>query len=119
MTPQEHQQFRSSFESDIFASQNEDNNQSMRDSQQFLTRSKWVVIQSCLSEGEEGIRTHNRYRAQSRIGSRYYLEEKWRLVAVESIFDAAFCLQVGEEGDEVICFQDKKEWKNSFLDTDD
>ena len=119
MTPQEHQQFRSSFESDIFASQNEDNNESMRDSQQFLTRSKWVVIQSCLSEEEEGIRTHNRYRVQSRIGTRYYLEDKWRLIAIESIVDAAFCLQIGEKGDEVICFQDKKEWKNSFLDTDE
>lgn len=119
MSEEEHEEFRSSFDSDVLLHESMNNNQSIRDAHHFLTRSKWVVIQSCLSEAEEGIRDDNMYRVESRIASRYYLEEQWRLVEVESIVDTAYCLEVLDNGTDIVCFHDTSKWQSFFLDIEE
>ena len=37
----------------------------------YLSRTKWVVIQSCLSENDEGIHVKNEYRVDTKLGRRY------------------------------------------------
>ena len=114
MTEREHQQFWSEFDVNLLGGQNKNNNENVREAHQFLTRSKWVVVQSCLSEEEQGPRPASRYRLPSRMGERYYLEDRWRLVPVKSIIDVAFCLPIGVDGMDVIHLKDQNEWKNPF-----
>jgi hypothetical protein len=115
MTEEEHELFRSSLNFKGLDVQNEDMNQMVSNAHHYLTASKWVVIQSCLSHEEEGTHPNNNYRVEPKLGTRYYLESKWRLVPIETIVDIAYCLEIGNESKEVVCLDEKSEWYNHFL----
>ena len=111
MNDEEHNEFKSLFDhvdNDIV-----DNEDIRRHTYQYLNRSKWVVIQSCVTKEEEGVRPKNEYRRHSDIISRYYLENKWRILPIESIIHAAACVHVADS--DVIHIHDKSEWKKHFL----
>ena len=111
MNDEEHNEFKSMF--------NDNENHSSDDEEirshtyQYLTRSKWVVIQSCITKAEEGVRPKNEYRRQSNVIARYYLEKKWRILPIESIICPASCIHVLD--DDVIHIHEKSEWKKEFL----
>ena len=78
-----------------------------------------MVIQSCLSKSEEGSRSREKYSVDSNLSTRYYLEDKWRLVPIEAIAGPAFCYAVGTTTDDIVHVHDKSDWKNSFLNFDE
>lgn len=91
---------------------------------EYLTRTMWMVVRSSLSHEEQGIRLRDEYRVASRICKRYYMEDEYRIIPVDSIEGPAFCLHVNgtvdcsndvSANDQIIFLRDKKEWKSLFL----
>ena len=108
MSDSEHEVFREMFDYD-------DDDIDDPNSYFYLSRTKWVVIQSCLSENEEGTHVKNEYRVDTKLGKRYYLEKQWRLLPIESIAAPASCIVVGDDDDEVVSFGSNSSWKSIFL----
>ena len=91
---------------------------------EYLTRTMWMVVRSSLSQEEQGIRLRDEYRVASRICNRYYMEDEYRIIPVDSIEGPAFCLHVNgtvncsndvSGNNQIISVRDKKEWKSLFL----
>ena len=108
MSDNEHKVFREMFD-------NDEEDADDHNSYLYLSRSKWVVIQSCLTANEEGNHMKDEYRVDTRLGKRYYLEKQWRLLPIESIAAPASCIVLGKEEDDVISFGNKSSWKDIFL----
>ena len=91
---------------------------------EYLTRTMWMVVRSSLSHAEQGIRLRDEYRVSSRIFKRYYMEDEYRIIPVDSIEGPAFCLHVNgtvdcsndvSGNDQIISLTDKNQWKLLFL----
>ena len=113
MNEDEHQEFCSMFDSGIDF--NNEGNSVSSDVHHYLSRSLWVVVQSCLTDEEAGQRGMNPYRVPSNIATRYYLEQKWRLIPLETVKAPAFCIVVSKDGNDVVHVHPKHSWKDHFL----
>ena len=83
---------------------------------EYLTRSKWVIVQSCLSHSEREDEKKSDYHVDSEIASYFQVETTWRLLPIEYITGRAYCVEVGNEEDKVVCLEHKREWKDKFYD---
>ena len=95
MTDEEHEQCRSEFQLEGDG----DNEVCAPNTYQYLTRSKWVIVQSCLSHSERGDEKKSDYHVHSDIASYFQVESTWRLLPIESITGPAYCVEVGMEED--------------------
>ena len=113
MNEEEHCEFRSMFDSGVEFNDGGDSVSS--DIHHYLSRSLWVVVQSCLTEEEAGQRCANSYCVPPKIATRYYLEQKWRLIPLETVMGPAVCIDVSKDGIDIVHVHSKDSWKHHFL----
>ena len=113
MNVEEHNEFKAMFGDINYDDDSE--SETRRPTYHYLSRSKWVVIQSCITKEEEGICPKNPYQIHSKICTRYYLEKKWRILPIESIIETAVCIHVTDDGNDIVHIHNKSEWKKHFL----
>ncbi len=80
----------------------------------YLDRSKWVVLESCLSMMEMGDAKPTKYDADCSFSQYHGFEDHLRILPLESVVGKAYCVEIGGQGDRVACLQDKDNWKDKF-----
>ena len=80
---------------------------------EYLSRSDWVVVQSCSGENEGEKVKESKFKTKSTLSCRYRIENQWRLLPIESIDEIAHCI-VDEYSSDIICIHDKSTWSEKF-----
>ena len=80
---------------------------------EYLSRSDWVVVQSCSGENEGEEVKQSKFKTQSTLSCRYRIENQWRLLPIESIDEIAHCI-VDEYSSDIICIHEKSTWSEKF-----
>ena len=83
-------------------------------SHEYLDRSKWVVVESCLSQVEMEDTKPSKFEVTCSFSEYHGFEEQLRILPLESIVGKAYCIDVGNQGDRVACLQDKNNWTDKF-----
>ena len=90
----------------------------------YLSRTKWVVIRSCLSEEEDDVRVLDEFQCSSKLFQRYFLEDVIRILPLEAVVGRAYCVDVKgtidqrnqlSKGDQVICATKTSTWVRHFF----
>ena len=117
MTNEEHNRFRR--RNMQRTELNESDNEYIPNSYQYLTRGKWMVVQSALAIEDHGVRVADEFRIPSKLSDRYYLEHKWRILPIESIEGPAYCFPVtstvNKTQEDIVSFKTKDEWIKTFI----
>ena len=92
----------------------------------YLTNGKWAVVEACLVKNElpDGFDDSSIYQMSSELAQRYYLEEQYRIVPVETIVAPAYCIGIPStrygsilnSKEEIFSVHKKEDWAQIFLD---
>ena len=87
----------------------------------YLTNEKWVIIHSCLQDDEapEGYEGNLRFKIDSCLSKRYFLEENMRILPVSAIVEPTYSVLVPSTSkgnpEEVFTVLPKDKWGGLFL----
>ena len=120
MSKVEHQEFCSNFEENPYDEIIVDDGNNNDDDEEYnLTRSKFVLVQSCFMHDEYKDPNPSQYHVESDIAERFFLEDCVRLMPIECINGPANCIHVGNRENEIVCLQQQENWKDYFYTEND
>ena len=91
---------------------------------EYLTQTKWVVIEAALSQTElPDSFVNSAFRLRSKLANMHYLEENLRIVPIENIVGPAYCVGVPSTAngstlntkEDVVSLKDRTLWGDMFL----